>query len=765
MKKRVLSLLLALVMVVGLLPMAVMAAGETVKITVEADKTTVDQDAEVTFKVYLQSTENLGGVQVYLDIPADMTYVAGSGKLTDGLAAQLAADGDVSFTEAKKMINIASTTAFAGITTKTEIATFKCTAPKGGNFSVGVSFTGPDEGDVGMVTNPSFDAIEDTKIALTPVALTVNKTRQTLGSLTLAYDPTTIAISGTNLSGTATATVTAKDDEGDAMDLAKVTNLTFVTDPATVTGVKIAADGKITVDKTVTAGEFKVKAKAGSVESAEVTITVTKEASAVTEVLGAANNPTTALIPTSEDSVDYTYAVDVLDQYGAKMTGEAVTWAVEGDLPTGVTFDATTAKLTVAKTAESGPVVLKATVDTKTATINVNVTNISFTGVDEGVKASDGVYGAKLSDLVKIDASKITATAGATVAGKYTLKDADTVPAAADEVAYEVVFNSNDETYKDIPVASGTVKVAPKEIVVTAKDVTVRVRTDVADVKAEYGYENTELVGDDELTGTPGYTLYALNEDGTVSSTVVTLSDEVMEQPAEFALVVAGLDVPNANYTITFSNAGRLEIRKKSLGIPEGSTKPDDPNKDPDAEKLVFDDVVEGDWFYDAVNYVAENKLMNGTAEKTFAPHANTSRAMIATILWRQAGSPEPRARIADFPDVVDGSWYADAVRWCAEKEIVTGYEDGTFGPDNEITREQLAAMLYRYAGSPEVDAAMGMAGFEDVETISAWAADAMRWAVQNGIMNGKNGTLLDPQGLATRAETAAMFQRYLSKK
>ncbi len=581
----------------------------------------------------------------------------------------------------------------------------------------------------------------------------------TLDTVTLA--PNSVEVNGTT-GGTAKATATSTSSKD-------VTGFVTWSVAPVEQGVTVAADGTITVDAKAVAGAYTVTATPKDGETLgtakTATLTVTRVAAAVTTV--EISGSTTALIPAkAEDPAnEYTYTAKVLDQYGDEMTAQTVTWT--GDVgSTGVTFDATAAKLTVPATAQGGTVTITATCGSVSATLKVTVTNIAFEGVETGVKATDGVYGATMGDLVKLDSSKLSAVAGDKVPGTFSVKDADVIPDAAAEVPYTVVFNSTDGTYKDIEVTTGTVKVDPKPIVVTAKDVSVRVRTDVADVKAEMGYTATELVGEDKLTGEAVYTLYALNDDGTVSATAVALDEDMMEEVAEYAIVVSGLALPNENnYTLTFSDAGRLEVRKKVSTIPSGSTTPSTDEDDKDKTTSAFDDVTADDWFFEAVNYVAENGLMNGVAEKTFAPNETTTRAMIATILWRHAGSPAPRARIADFPDLdlVNGTWYLDAVRWCAEQEVVTGYEDGTFGPQNEITREQLAAMLYRYAGSPTVDAEMGMAGFEDVDDISDWAGTAMRWAVQNRIINGTPAGLLAPQGLATRAEVAAMMQRFVT--
>lgn len=175
---------------------------------------------------------------------------------------------------------------------------------------------------------------------------------------------------------------------------------------------------------------------------------------------------------------------------------------------------------------------------------------------------------------------------------------------------------------------------------------------------------------------------------------------------------------------------------------------------------LPFTDVTEEAWFCEAVRYVYEEGLMEGAGETVFAPHMPLSRAMLATAVWRMAGSPEAEAA-APFPDVPQTAWYAQAVAWAAENAVVLGRGDGTFGPDSPITREELAAVLYRCAGAPAVKGALD--GFADGGKASAWAVDALLWAVENGVVNGKEDGALDPQGQATRAEAAALLQRYIT--
>ncbi len=162
-----------------------------------------------------------------------------------------------------------------------------------------------------------------------------------------------------------------------------------------------------------------------------------------------------------------------------------------------------------------------------------------------------------------------------------------------------------------------------------------------------------------------------------------------------------------------------------------------------------YTDVAAGSWYEEGVNYVTEKGLFNGVAENTFAPDSSMTRAMLMTVLARLDGQ-----------DTTGGeTWYSKGMAWATAQ----GISDGTV-PEGNISREQLVTMLYRYAGSPAADAAMGMAGFVDADSISGWAETAMRWAVQNGILNGKGGGRLDPQGPATRAEVAVILTRFAAE-
>ncbi len=172
-----------------------------------------------------------------------------------------------------------------------------------------------------------------------------------------------------------------------------------------------------------------------------------------------------------------------------------------------------------------------------------------------------------------------------------------------------------------------------------------------------------------------------------------------------------------------------------------------------------FPDVIEGQWYYEAVEFVHVRGLMAGYANGLFGTNDTVSRAQFAQMLYNMAGKPEVSAD-ERFSDVRPGSWYARAVCWAAQKGIVSGYSDGRFGPGDPITREQLASMLWRYAGSPEPSAELS---FTDADKVKKYARPAVRWAVEKGIVNGKPGNRLDPEGCATRAEAAMMVMKYLT--
>ena len=181
----------------------------------------------------------------------------------------------------------------------------------------------------------------------------------------------------------------------------------------------------------------------------------------------------------------------------------------------------------------------------------------------------------------------------------------------------------------------------------------------------------------------------------------------------------------------------------------------------PTPKPLPFTDVKENQWYTDAVRYVYEQGMMNGTGENRFSPEETTTRGMIVTMLHRMEDAPA--AQPASFPDVQENQWYTAGVAWAAQEGIVTGYDDGNFGPDNAITREQMAAILYRYAQKKGYSTANSdpLTAFTDAGTVSEYAVQAMQWAVGSGLITGKGEGILDPGGSATRAQVAAILMRF----
>ena len=182
------------------------------------------------------------------------------------------------------------------------------------------------------------------------------------------------------------------------------------------------------------------------------------------------------------------------------------------------------------------------------------------------------------------------------------------------------------------------------------------------------------------------------------------------------------------------------------------------------AAALPFTDLARSDWYYTAVKFAYEKKLFNGVSEDHFAPGERVTRAMLATVLFRMAGASAQSATGNTFSDVIPGEWYEAGIRWSSGQGIVNGIGDGLFAPQMNVTREQLAVMLYRYAEEylkANTQVRGDLMGFEDQAGISDWAREGLSWAVGAGIMNGDTGGMLNPGGSASRAEAVTMMQRF----
>ncbi|MCH5186122.1 MAG: S-layer homology domain-containing protein, partial [Oscillospiraceae bacterium] len=196
----------------------------------------------------------------------------------------------------------------------------------------------------------------------------------------------------------------------------------------------------------------------------------------------------------------------------------------------------------------------------------------------------------------------------------------------------------------------------------------------------------------------------------------------------------------------------------KEPNIPSGG------NNGGEEDKLPFIDVEKDDWFYDDVKYVYKHGLMNGVETIIFAPNMNITRAMFVTVIYRMEGKPEIGYKPA-FEDIAEGKYYFDAVAWAAENKIVLGYSDAEFAPDDPITREQMAAIIYRYANYKGYDTSSETAlNYADAADISEYARAAVAWESEIGLLNGYGNNIFAPQDNSTRAQVAAVFRRFDEK-
>ena len=215
--------------------------------------------------------------------------------------------------------------------------------------------------------------------------------------------------------------------------------------------------------------------------------------------------------------------------------------------------------------------------------------------------------------------------------------------------------------------------------------------------------------------------------------------------------MIAVSDKGNGIYTFVMPN--------EAVSINATFVRLENPEVDPGME---FSDVNQTDWFYDSVQYVSNKRLMTGTADDQFSPNATTTRAMVVTILYRLEGEPAVTGD-AHFTDLVSGQYYLDAVAWASQNDIVNGVGENTFAPNEDITREQMATILYRYAQYKglDVSTAADLSGYPDAAQVQTYAQKAMSWAVAEGIVAGMDDGTLNPAGNASRAQIATILMRF----
>ena len=324
--------------------------------------------------------------------------------------------------------------------------------------------------------------------------------------------------------------------------------------------------------------------------------------------------------------------------------------------------------------------------------------------------------------------------------------------APANATNQNVTWASSDPSVATVDAAGKVTAVAPGTATITATTVdggftaicTVTVRPDIPPANPNYRIT---------VEATQGGTVTA-DPTAAKAGTTVTLTPVpdrgyqvgTVAVTDRFGDAVAVTEQADGTYTFTMPN-GQVTVTVTFAEAP-----------------LPFPDVTEGDWFYDAVRCAYETGLMGGVGDSLFAPNSETTRAQLVTILHRLAGQPEPGGD-SGFADVETGTWYTDAVAWAAANGIVNGTTDTTFAPGEDITREQLAAILYRYAACQGYDVSQraDLSGFGDASSISGYAQEALSWAHAQGLVLGFEDGSLRPQGTATRAQIATILMRFLA--
>lgn len=316
---------------------------------------------------------------------------------------------------------------------------------------------------------------------------------------------------------------------------------------------------------------------------------------------------------------------------------------------------------------------------------------------------------------------------------------------------------------RDVTVGSGQSITIPETVTLTIGDgVTLTVEnggtlTNDGEIVVEDGGQlDGDIDGDDEAVKHRYTVRFDANGGENVASQTVESGAEIeMPQAVREGYDFLGWELNDETYA-----AGEKYTVTSSVTFTAQWKETDGDGDNGDEEwENPYADVSANQWFYAAVQYVSENNLMNGVAENAFGPDIHTTRGMLVTILHRMEG--EPQAGEHSFTDVAEDKYYADAVAWAAENDIVNGYSDTVFAPEKAMSREEMAVVLYRYAQYKgwDVSAQGDLSRYADSESVSAWSTEAMTWAVGAKVMNGMDGRLA-PQGDALRSQTATVLMR-----
>jgi methionine-rich copper-binding protein CopC len=403
---------------------------------------------------------------------------------------------------------------------------------------------------------------------------------------------------------------------------------------------------------------------------------------------------------------------------------------------------------------------------TFTITIDlVDKTAVTITGISASGKLYDGqpaVYTGTPAAVATQSGAVVTPT-GFT----YTWLTADGQP-PTDAGSYELAISVNEDDPHYVGGESVVFTIQPIPITIAAADKAAETGGSLPELTYTV---SDSLVGSDRLSDALTLTCDAdMTQAGTYPIQISggeVVTDQGMVSPnyeitlQDGVLTVTEKAVDPTPAPVSGASGGRSRSSSSTAAsntTPAVQPETTQPAADPAAQ---FTDVAAGQWYYDAVSFVLSNNLMEGLGETTFAPNNDLTRTQILQILYSKEGKPAV-THLSVFTDVESGQWYTDAVSWAVSNGLISGYGNGQFGVNDSVTREQLAFILWRYAGSPAP--AQKALAFADAEQVSPYAGEALRWAFENGILSGTGDDRLSPQGVATRAQFAQMLMRFLGK-
>lgn len=458
------------------------------------------------------------------------------------------------------------------------------------------------------------------------------------------------------------------------------------------------------------------------------------------------------------DDGQYFYSVLAIKEYEFLNKGltPQTTWDKKNHVMTGMD-EAYMKKVadTILASDTADKITMPVKVDTVGPEIEIGETYLVTVTDDHAVQAVAVYYDGALVDTVtKGNAATATVQVSATVTGTADF-DAGKLEIQAVDYAYNV------SSSKDVPVLTVT---ADRTGVYVGDELTLTVigKPALAEDTVYQWYRSSRADGSNAqpIAGISGATYTpATDMAGTVYYFCAVNAGMIQALSNVVGIKVSTKPTPSGGS----SESGPGFVRPVETPKPEETKKPDETTT-PEVEEFKFTDLA-GHWAKESVETVVRKGLFSGTGETTFSPDMLLDRAMFTTVLWRLGGSQREPGSSA-FPDVTFGAWYHDAVVWGVKSGVVKGMGDGTFAPGVNITREQMALMLYRYAleSGDATDSVQPLVGYADEAAVSDWAREALSWAIDKGYITGKPGKLLDPQGLATRAEAAVILARYISE-